>query len=108
MLKRVTSYSSPSMAARQAIASPSPGMAKGWRSGGVEGGEAKLKEDYEDEYRAPYLARQMPSVGTRTPGDPYPLSCLACGADETPSSPQSTHKAHKEFTLVQAARRDHA
>jgi hypothetical protein len=48
----------------------------------------------------------LSSVRTRTLGDLHPLNCLASGADETPSPPQSTLKAHKRFTLVQAARWD--
>jgi hypothetical protein len=47
-------------------------MVKGQRSRLVEGGEAEVEEDDKDEYRAPYMARQMSSVETRTLGDMLP------------------------------------
>jgi hypothetical protein len=37
-------------------------------------------------------------------GGTHPLGCWQAGADETPLSRQITHKEHKDFSLVQAAR----
>jgi hypothetical protein len=61
------------------------------KSSVIEGGEAKVEEGDEDEYLAPYLAREMSSIGTRTPGDTHSQDSLASGTDEMPSPPQITH-----------------
>jgi hypothetical protein len=55
----VALYSSSGKVAQQATPSPPPGMVKGWRSRVDDGDEAEVKEDDEDEYHIPYLARQM-------------------------------------------------
>jgi hypothetical protein len=49
------------------------------KRGGIGVDEDEAEEDDEDEYRAPYLARQMLRVETRTPGGVRTPRFLASG-----------------------------
>jgi hypothetical protein len=68
------------------------GIAQGGRSAVDEG-----DKDDKDEYRAPYLARQMSCVCVHGHRGTHPLGCLASGADEMPSSPIKAHRTQGEF-----------
>jgi hypothetical protein len=46
------------------------------------------------------FAMEVSIVKTRIPGDTHPPGCWQVGTDEMPSSPQNTHKAHKDFTMI--------
>jgi hypothetical protein len=74
------------------------------KRGGIGVDKDEAEEDDKDEYRAPYLARQMLHVETRTPGGYAPLGFGKRARMRRLHHHKSHMKHTRSFTMVQAAR----